>query len=125
MKEFKHPPNSGIKYCSILIWVESLIFLALVPFAFFSQSNTNSLKEKIIYSVIFIAIGTLGLIAGKRLKEAKKWAWITAITFSFLTLGSPFLPFSALALYFLFEKNSVMYFTLPHIPNQNGANKAE
>jgi len=104
--------------------MESLIFLALVPFTFFSQSNTNSMKEKIIYSAVLIAIGTLGLIAGKKLKEAKRWAWITVITFSFLTLGSPFLPFSALAIYFLFKKNSVMYFTLPHIPNKNGANQS-
>ena len=124
MKEFKHPPTSGIKYCSILIWIQSLIFLAFAPFAFLSQSNTNTMKEKFIYSAIFIAIGILGLISGNKLREAQKWAWITAITFSFLTLGSPFLPFSALALYFLFKKNSVMYFTLPHIPNKNGANQS-
>jgi hypothetical protein len=46
------------------------------------------MKEKFIYSAIFIAIGILGLISGNKLREAQKWAWITAITFSFLTLGS-------------------------------------
>jgi hypothetical protein len=116
MKEFKHPPTKGIKYCSILLWIESALILALPPLAFFSASNSNTLNEKIIYSVVFFALGILGLIAGKKLREAKKWAWVTAISFFFITLGSPLLPFCAVALYFMFKKESVMYFTLPHVP---------
>ncbi len=116
MKEFKHPPTKGIKYCSVLLWIESALLLALLPLAFFSASNSNTLNEKIIYSVVFVALGILGLIAGKKLREAKKWAWVTAISFFFITLGSPLLPFCAVALYFMFKEESVMYFTLPHIP---------
>lgn len=115
MKEFKHPPTRGIKYCSILLWIESIVLLALPPLAFFGSSNSNTLEGKVIYSVIFIALGILGLITGKKLREAKKWAWVTAISFFFITLGSPFLPFCAVALYILFKKESVMYFTLPHV----------
>lgn len=70
-------------------------------------------------TAILWALGILGLIAGKQLRAAKKWAWVAAISFFFVTLGSPFLPFSALGLYFLFKKDSVMYFTLPHIPAGN------
>ena len=116
MKEFKHPPTKGIKYCSVLLWIESALLLALPLLAFFSESNTNTLNEKITYSVVFVALGILGLIAGKKLREAKKWAWVTAISFFFITLGSPLLPFCAVALYFMFKEESVMYFTLPHIP---------
>ena len=116
MKEFKHPPTKGIKYCSVLLWIVSALLLALPSLAFCSASNSNTLNEKIIHSVVFVALGILGLIAGKKLREAKKWAWVTAISFFFITLGSPLLPFCAVALYFLFKKESVMYFTLPHIP---------
>ena len=70
MKEFKHPPTKGIKYCSVLLWIESALLLALLPLAFFSASNSNTLNEKIIYSVVFVALGILGLIAGKKLREA-------------------------------------------------------
>lgn len=115
MKEFKHPPTKGIKYCSILLWVQALFFL-LLPLAFISGSNSNTLQEQITSVLILSALGMLGLIAGKKLREAKKWAWVAAISYFFVTLGSPFLPFSALGLYFLFRKDSVMYFTLPHIP---------
>jgi uncharacterized membrane protein HdeD (DUF308 family) len=118
MKEFKHPPTKGIKYCSILLWIESALLLAL-PLTFLSASNSNALTEKITFSVVFVALGILALITGKKLREAKKWAWVTAISLFFITLGSPFLPFCALALYFLFKKESVMYFTLPHIPKGN------
>lgn len=118
MKEFKHPPTRGIKYCSILLWIECIILLTLPPLAFFGSSNSNTFEEKVIYSAIFIALGILGLIAGKKLREAKKWAWVTAISFFFMTLASPVLPFCAVALYILFKKESVMYFTLPHIPSK-------
>jgi len=115
MREFKHPPSKGIKYCSILLWVQSAFFL-LLPLTFFGGSNSNSLQEQITSTVILLALGVLALIAGRKLKEAKKWAWVAAISFCFVTLGSPSLPFSALGLYFLFKKESMMYFTLPHIP---------
>jgi len=118
MKEFKHPPTKGIKYCSILLWIESIFLLALALLTFLSSSNSNTLEEKVIYSVIALALGIVGLVAGKKLREAQKWAWVTAISFFFITLGSPFLPFSAVGLYILFKKDSVMYFTLPHIPSK-------
>ena len=118
MREFKHPPSKGIKYCSILLWVQSAFYL-LLPVTFLVGSNSNSFQEQITSSVILSILGILALIAGKKLREAKKWAWVAAISFCFVSLGSPFLPFGALALYFLFKKESIMYFTLPHIPKNH------
>ena len=92
------------------------MFLALALMTFLSESNGNTFREKIMFAGFFSALAILALITGKKLTAAKKWAWVTAICFFFITLGSPLLPFCALALYFLFKKESVMYFTLPHVP---------
>jgi cell division protein FtsW (lipid II flippase) len=116
MNEFRHPPTKGIKYCAILLWTESAMFLALALMTVLSESNGNTFREKIMFACFFCALAILALITGKKITEAKKWAWVTAICFFFITLGSPLLPFCALALYFLFKKESVMYFTLTHVP---------
>ena len=124
MKEFRHPPTRGIKYCSILLWIESMIIFSLIPLTIFSEINTNTETEKVTFGISFLAVSALCFIAGMKLREAKKWAWIASITICFFSLGSPLFPFCLVALIILFKKNSVMYFTLPHIPNKKGANQS-
>ena len=94
MKEFKHPPTKGIKYCSILLWIESVLLLALPPLAFFSASNSNTLNEKIIYSVVFIFVGILTSLADESIFTIFSWQGAFRIILSFCGVSETLENFS-------------------------------
>jgi chromate transport protein ChrA len=103
----------------VLLWVESAFLLGLEILAFASETNSNTKEEKIIYGISFTAIALFMSLTALKMKEAKKWSWISCIVITVFFIGGPFFPFAIGALIILFRKRTIAYFTLPHIPPQD------
>lgn len=108
----------------ILLGVEAASLIGIILLAAFSETNSNTIEEKITYGISFSAVAGFMIFTALKMKEAKKWAWVSAIIIFVLSLGGPFFPFAIAALVILFRKNIVAYFTQAHIPPNQAVNQS-
>lgn len=123
MNDFRYPPTRGIKYCMILLVIQTLALIAIILLALFENINSNINGEQITNMTFFGIAAAFMIATALKMKEAKKWAWVSGIIIFVFSLSSPFFPLAIAALVILFRKNTVAYFTQPHIPPRQSVNK--
>jgi Flp pilus assembly protein protease CpaA len=108
----------------ILLVIQALTLIAIILLALFENKKSDISSEQIVNMTFFGLGAAIMIFTALKMKEAEKWAWVSAIIIFVFSLGGIFFPFAIAALAILFRKNIVAYFTQPHIPPHQHVNQA-